>query len=34
MSFFDRAIENMINEKVSRAKRRRVIVFVSLITLL
>ena len=34
MSFFDRVIENMINEKVSRAKRRRVIVFVSLITLL
>lgn len=34
MSFFDRVIENMINEKVSRAKRLRVIVFVSLITLL
>jgi hypothetical protein len=34
MNFFDRVIENMINEKVSKAKRMRVIVFVSLITLL
>ena len=34
MGFFDKVIDNMVNEKVSRSKRRRVIVFISLITLL
>ncbi len=34
MSFFSKIIDKMMNEKVSRHKRKRLIIFITVITLL